>query len=532
MTKAFLDFYDEKIPINLPEDYNTFKLIIAERFAMEMSDVDELIVKYYDNEGDQMQILNSNDYGQALKYAKTLPKIKSITIILEVSEKSRLFVKEMEQVKPQANLPLQMNNRSDALKREIEEKERLLKQIEEEEVAKKKKENEERIQRLLQEERARVEKERKEEERKMEMEKLLRERKLAEERMAAAKKEEELKALRVNKLIEEQKLKERRMEERKRMEEEKERLRKEAEEKDKQKKELEEKQKREEQIKARMEEIKQKLQKEQDKKEENRQKLIKQEQEKKKEENIYESNFEFSQALSKVISENMEAAREEILKKTLKEASVIVDKIKKQSMRESYMQLNSQLSVSNVEHPNVTCDGCGIKPIIGNRYKCTVCNDFDYCEACEEKNSEAHKHPFLKIRKPEIAPVKILCAIRDNVEEFQKKPSGEFEKVDNVNISYPEIKVSDLVQKKEEEPKGFFEKVKGAFTEIPNKLQTLENKIKEFANPEDEERKKYRAMIKDVRMNYLLEKISDEQILNALVQSKGDVDLAVCLLFP
>ena len=47
-------------------------------------------------------------------------------------------------------------------------------------------------------------------------------------------------------------------------------------------------------------------------------------------------------------------------------------------------------------HENVKCDGCGIFPVKGIRYKCSVCKDFDYCEECEQRF--AHPHPFLKIR--------------------------------------------------------------------------------------------------------------------------------------
>jgi len=50
-------------------------------------------------------------------------------------------------------------------------------------------------------------------------------------------------------------------------------------------------------------------------------------------------------------------------------------------------------------HYGVTCDGCECKPIIGNRYKCVVCDDYDLCEACHA----AGKHPghnMMKITEP------------------------------------------------------------------------------------------------------------------------------------
>lgn len=50
-------------------------------------------------------------------------------------------------------------------------------------------------------------------------------------------------------------------------------------------------------------------------------------------------------------------------------------------------------------HGRVSCDGCGVHPIVGIRYKCSVCPDFDYCEKCEA--SIDHPHVFLKIKNPE-----------------------------------------------------------------------------------------------------------------------------------
>ena len=52
-----------------------------------------------------------------------------------------------------------------------------------------------------------------------------------------------------------------------------------------------------------------------------------------------------------------------------------------------------------------------MKPIVGVRYKCTVCKNFDYCENCEKTLGAAHQHPFLKIRKPELTPVQIQCYV-------------------------------------------------------------------------------------------------------------------------
>lgn len=40
--------------------------------------------------------------------------------------------------------------------------------------------------------------------------------------------------------------------------------------------------------------------------------------------------------------------------------------------------------MGKIRHPHVTCDGCQ-GPVVGCRYKCTVCPDYDLCETCEGK---------------------------------------------------------------------------------------------------------------------------------------------------
>jgi len=59
----------------------------------------------------------------------------------------------------------------------------------------------------------------------------------------------------------------------------------------------------------------------------------------------------------------------------------------------------NELKGAITEHKHVACDGCGMSPLIGIRYKCSVCENFDYCEICEERLN--HAHPFLKITSPD-----------------------------------------------------------------------------------------------------------------------------------
>lgn len=56
-------------------------------------------------------------------------------------------------------------------------------------------------------------------------------------------------------------------------------------------------------------------------------------------------------------------------------------------------------------HENVVCDGCQ-GPVVGIRFKCTVCHDYDLCESCELKGASVHDptHPLLKIAVPQTRP--------------------------------------------------------------------------------------------------------------------------------
>jgi peptidoglycan hydrolase-like protein with peptidoglycan-binding domain len=51
-------------------------------------------------------------------------------------------------------------------------------------------------------------------------------------------------------------------------------------------------------------------------------------------------------------------------------------------------------------HGNVRCDGCNVFPIVGPRYNCTVCPDFDLCAKCEASSVHPAEHPLLKLRQP------------------------------------------------------------------------------------------------------------------------------------
>lgn len=51
---------------------------------------------------------------------------------------------------------------------------------------------------------------------------------------------------------------------------------------------------------------------------------------------------------------------------------------------------------------NAFCNGCNKPNIVGIRYKCIICPDYDLCEECENRISFSHdiNHAFIKIKEP------------------------------------------------------------------------------------------------------------------------------------
>jgi hypothetical protein len=45
----------------------------------------------------------------------------------------------------------------------------------------------------------------------------------------------------------------------------------------------------------------------------------------------------------------------------------------------------------------VRCNQCGSNPIIGSRFKCSICGNYNLCQNCEENSGYKHGHPLIKI---------------------------------------------------------------------------------------------------------------------------------------
>ncbi|CAE8634285.1 unnamed protein product, partial [Polarella glacialis] len=67
----------------------------------------------------------------------------------------------------------------------------------------------------------------------------------------------------------------------------------------------------------------------------------------------------------------------------------------------SCRQAAPQAAEGDMVHRSITCDGCGMSPLRGLRYKCKTCPDYDLCGECHAKRVAVHgaEHEFECIQK-------------------------------------------------------------------------------------------------------------------------------------
>ena len=84
---AELDFYNEKVIITLPNSFMEFKLNIAEKFLIELDDVNELLFS-----SENLKLTNEEEY------QKLLSLKKRISIKIEISENSKMYQNEKKNI--------------------------------------------------------------------------------------------------------------------------------------------------------------------------------------------------------------------------------------------------------------------------------------------------------------------------------------------------------------------------------------------------------------------------------------------------
>jgi len=96
-------------------------------------------------------------------------------------------------------------------------------------------------------------------------------------------------------------------------------------------------------------------------------------------------------------------------------------------------------------HPGVMCDGCQGK-VVGFRYKCLVCEDFDLCTNCEYVGCHP-QHNMIRINNPDVfwpqqvfSPLRVLNQTKETSEkEKLKKKQQEENQCKSVEMFAPSV---------------------------------------------------------------------------------------------
>lgn len=281
---------------------------------------------------------------------------------------------------------------------------------------------------------------------------------------------------------------------------------------------------------------------------------------------------EISKEIQKIIEEKFNACKKKILIKAeslLKENLAKQAKLNNESLEKLSIEENKSKSQNKVLnktiHNGFTCDGCNQFPITGVRYKCTVCENFDFCDDCENNFSESHKHPFLKINNLNQSSYLVKCVLdnsRENipiqndtstkVEQAQNIINGsndieiQSEILNNVNENFQPKNESIKVEEKEFENKpkssdsnqasksrNIFDDVKNVFNKIPDTFMNLFKsnddmpRINSLERNSKTKKPNYEAKVKKFREEYFIPNISDDLLIQSLEKANGDESKAL-----
>lgn len=97
------------------------------------------------------------------------------------------------------------------------------------------------------------------------------------------------------------------------------------------------------------------------------------------------------------------------------QAKEIVDQIKAILVQKFQQSLGKERYI----HVGITCSECNVCPIMGTRYKCSICIEYNLCEICEISTN--HDHVFIKVKQIN-QRVPMLCEMKHMIKNMPHKP--------------------------------------------------------------------------------------------------------------
>ena len=450
---------NKDINVQAPSNFEKFKELCIQEFNLD--DLFNFTIQYKDDDGDDVNVDNESDYTQSLSYMNEINNTLEYTIKEKLS-KSRTFneINNVEENDPMRSGTIFKKIPYDKKDDESDDDDEKKKEKIEMEMKKYKMELEEKFNKEYEKKIQDNKRENEEKSKKLELLIENEHKKIDEEKQKIEKEKlrivEELKAIEKKKKEEEERRKkeEEEEEERRRIEEEEKRK------KEEQKKKKEEEKKKKEELKKKKEEEKKKKEEQKKKKEENnsdnlsneekekieRKKRIEEKIKQKIQNDINNSKLEnqneeqnniinniplsdqfnsmlssmkdeysnqLKKEMSKYIENEVKKLKDDIVKKTLEKNQILIsnyieklNKLEEDRKNQFQTELSklSKVSMSscNTIHNGIKCEKCNKCPIQGIRYKCTICNNYNLCETCEELNSiekfHNQEHDFIRMR--------------------------------------------------------------------------------------------------------------------------------------
>lgn len=115
---------------------------------------------------------------------------------------------------------------------------------------------------------------------------------------------------------------------------------------------------------------------------------------------------------------------------------------------------SAPLPPSEIIHEGITCDGCGMSPIRGLRFKCGNCADFDFCSGCEARGDHNQDHVFIKAKLP---LVRQSSGIRRGNESKASSSNWRVPVTPAVAVAAPIAAPQKVVPKKVSPPRSAFQ---------------------------------------------------------------------------
>ena len=123
-----------------------------------------------------------------------------------------------------------------------------------------------------------------------------------------------------------------------------------------------------------------------------------------------------------IIPPKVELTEEEKIKQNIREMVQSKMKLLEQSILEEISKKENPIII----HKGISCSNCGMKEIVGIRYKCTICPNFNLCENCEENIDHDDNHVLLKIKEPVLSEKNLEQKINDSIIilDYKVQPSA------------------------------------------------------------------------------------------------------------